>query len=69
VTDEGPNRDGLNVGEWSFGELNVPAYPEERVFRHVQRGLCRYGEVTLVIESKATLFGGKRRATFTCAAR
>ena len=69
VTDEGPNRDGLNIGEWSFGELNVPAYPEERVFRQVQRSLCRYGEVTLVIQGKRTLLGGRKRATFTCAAR
>ena len=44
----------------------MPAYPEMRVFRQVQRGLCRYGEVTLVIEGKATLFGGKRRMVFTC---
>jgi hypothetical protein len=69
VTDEGPDRDGLNVGEWSFGELNVPAYPEERVFRQVQRSLCRYGQVTLVMQGKRTLFGGRQRATFTCAAR
>ena len=66
VTDEGPDRDGLEVAEWSYGELNVPAYPEMRVFRQVQRGLCRYGEVTLVIEGKATLFDGKRRIVFTC---
>ena len=68
VTDEGPDRDGLKVAEWSYGELNVPAYPEVRVFRQVQRALCRYGEVTLVIEGKATLFGGKRRTVFTCGA-
>ena len=47
----------------------VAAYPEERVFRQVQRSLCRYGEVTLAIEAKRTLLGGRKRATFTCAAR
>jgi hypothetical protein len=69
VTDEGPNRDGLNIGEWSFGELNVPAYPELRVYRQVLRSLCRYGDVTLEVEHKVTLFGGRRTSTFTCAAR
>jgi hypothetical protein len=69
VTDEGPDRDGLNIGEWSFGELNVPAYPERRVYLQVQRSLCRYGDVELVIEGKRTMFGGLRKTTFTCAAR
>ena len=68
VTDEGPDRDGLKVSEWSYGELNVPAYPEVRVYRQVQRGLCRYGEVTLVIEGTSTLFAGRRRTVFTCGA-
>jgi hypothetical protein len=68
VTDEGPDCNGLDVAEWSYSELNVPVYPEVRVFRQVHRGLCRYGEVTLVIEGKATLFGGKR-TVFTCGAR
>jgi uncharacterized membrane protein YphA (DoxX/SURF4 family) len=69
VTDEGPNRAGLNIGEWSFGELNVPAYPEVRIYRQVLRSLCRYGDVTLEVQGKATLFGGRRKSTFTCAAK
>ena len=39
----------LDSTEWSFGELNVPTYPEERVFRQVHRSMLRYGPVTLKI--------------------
>jgi hypothetical protein len=31
VNDEGAGRNGLDINEWSFGELNVPSYPEIRV--------------------------------------
>ena len=66
VIDEGPDRDELRVAEWSYGELNVPAYPEVRVFHQVHRRLCQYGEVTLVIEGKATLLTPKRQMVFRC---
>jgi hypothetical protein len=69
ITDEGPNRDGLNIGEWSFGELNVPAYPELRIYRRVLSSICRYGDATLEVEGKRTLFGGQHKSTFTCAAK
>jgi hypothetical protein len=68
VTDEGPDRAGLSLSDWSYGELHVPPYPEVRVSRQVQFSLCRYGEVTLVVEGKATLFGGRRRTLFPCPA-
>src|SRR5207253_9658958 len=28
VTEEGPNRNGFSILDWSYGEMNVPAYPE-----------------------------------------
>jgi hypothetical protein len=67
VTDEGPDRAGLNIGTWSFGELNVPAYPELRIYRQVHRSLCRYGDITLVVERKRTLLRTRPKLTFTCA--
>ncbi|HJZ94930.1 MAG TPA: DoxX family protein [Candidatus Solibacter sp.] len=67
VTDEGPDRAGLNIGTWSFGELNVPAYPELRIYGQVHRSLCRYGDITLEVERKSTLLGDRPKLTFTCA--
>ena len=40
---------------------------EVRVFRQVHSRLCRYGDVTLVIEGKATLFCGRPRMVYSCA--
>jgi hypothetical protein len=30
----------LDINRWSYGELNVPVYPEPRVFRQVTRNVC-----------------------------
>jgi hypothetical protein len=62
----------LSVRRWSFAELNVPAYPEERVFRRVARGLCEQttapGGVTLEIHERPRFFGGAGRTkTLDCA--
>ena len=46
----------LSVYDWSFGEMNVPPYPEARIYRNLARSLCTYAEdasdVELVVESK-----------------
>ncbi len=34
----------LPLYEWSMTELNVPPYPEARVYRRLARRLCRYAE-------------------------
>jgi hypothetical protein len=72
ATREG-DRYALNVARWSFAELNVPAYPEERVFRRVARAVCALeaapGDVTLEIHERPRLWtevGGAK--TFDCAA-
>lgn len=62
LREDGQHR--LGVSEWSHGELNVPAYPETRVFRNIARHLCRYasgaGDVTLVIQEKPDWLTGAR---------
>jgi hypothetical protein len=30
----------LDINRWSYGELNVPVYPERRVFRQVAKSVC-----------------------------
>jgi hypothetical protein len=72
VYEEGPNRNSLNLSTWSLGELNVPAYPEPRIYRNVARSLCPYAarpsDITLVIQSKIALLHSQSRTTYTCAA-
>ena len=50
----------LDVGEWSYAELNVPPYPEPRVYKSVARAICRHagepGEVVLLIRGRLTWF-------------
>jgi len=46
----------LDVNRWAYGELNVPAYPEPRVYRNVAKQVCRYdpapSEIKLMIRRK-----------------
>jgi hypothetical protein len=56
----------LDVSDWSYGELNVPPYPEVRIYKNVARSLCRYGDVKLVVRGKAVLFNGFQELSFDC---
>jgi hypothetical protein len=64
------NRAGANVldvWEWSMGELGVPSYPEDRVFRAVARDVCRLAgdpaDVALVIFGRPDTLTGHRQTT------
>ncbi len=35
------NRNMVDLFSWSFGELNVPPYPEERVYKNIARHFCK----------------------------
>ena len=71
ISDEGPNRGGLDIDEWSWGELNVPSYPELRIYRNVAQLICGYSRdntgVELVFQEKLALAGGNRRSVYGCA--
>jgi hypothetical protein len=56
----------LSLYDWSFGELNVPPYPEARIYRNVAGRLCEYGKVTLEIEPKYRWFGEGQASTEDC---
>lgn len=49
---------------WAYGELNVPVYPEPRVFRRITEQVCAYAErpedVQLGLRGKPNLFTGVR---------
>jgi hypothetical protein len=70
VNQEPSGIDDLPILEWSYGELNVPPYPEVRVLRNVARAICAYArrpeEVTLVVRRRRTLAGGPRHEVFQC---
>jgi hypothetical protein len=57
----------LDLYEWSMGELSVPSYPEDRVFRAVARDVCRFadnpGDVVLVVFGRPGVLTGQREIT------
>ena len=52
----------LPVFEWSMAELNVPPYPEPRVYKQVARELCKLAEdengVELILKSSPAVLDG-----------
>ena len=71
VSDEGPNRGSLDINDWSLGELNVPSYPEPRIYKNVGRLICRYGAqdsgIELVVREQLSLFRGGGQSVYHCA--
>jgi hypothetical protein len=70
VTEEGPNRNGLDIDDWSRGEMNVPSYPETRIYKNVARWICGYtlagSGVELVVQEQLALVNGNRRSVYRC---
>ena len=58
----------LDPNMWAYGELNVPVYPEPRVYRRVARQICTYGqnasEIKLMIRGKPGPITGHREDEF-----
>lgn len=54
----------LDVHRWSFRDMHVPAYPEERVYRKAARKICAYADVpadvVLIIKGRPGLFDKAR---------
>ncbi|HLL13999.1 MAG TPA: MauE/DoxX family redox-associated membrane protein [Pyrinomonadaceae bacterium] len=62
----------VDVTRWSFGELNVPPYPAERVYKNVAHRICahatRPSEVVLEIHGEPGLFSRTRNVErYDCA--
>jgi hypothetical protein len=64
VMSDGVGANALDLYEWSMGELSVPSYPEDRVFRRVARDVCRLadtpGDVVLVVFGRPGILTGQR---------
>jgi len=59
----------LDVNRWAYGELNVPVYPEPRIYRRVAAQICATpgsspGEILLRIRRKPGVFTGARQSLF-----
>ena len=57
----------LPLFEWSMAELNVPPYPEPRVFRRLTNHVCKLAEgdneVELVMKERPTILDGSYHVT------
>jgi hypothetical protein len=58
----------LDINRWSYGELNVPLYPEPRVYRRVTQRVCEYAGhssgIKLLIKRKPNLLRGARQSEY-----
>ena len=70
VAEEGPNLSSLDINDWSFSELNVPSYPQIRIYQNVTRHICSYisngSGVELVVQGKHALVNSNRRYSYHC---
>lgn len=71
---QNPNSNKLQINptRWSLLELNVPSYPERRIFINVARNICAYAEqpseVILTIYGKPNRWNGYRETrSYNCA--
>ena len=60
----------LSLDTWAFKEMNVPAYPEERVFKNVARSVCAQSkaqsDMKLVIQERVTHGNKTVEKTLSC---
>lgn len=56
----------IKIFNWSMNELNVPPYPEERIFKNIQNYICKYtlntDDITLIIHQKPNIVTGVRKS-------
>lgn len=57
----------LPLLEWSIAELNVPPYPESRVFKNLTFKVCKLAEnndkIELIMKERPTIFDGSYKVT------
>ena len=61
----------IDPNSWSFAELNVPNYPEDRIFINITRRICSFtetpSEVKLMIYGRPNWLNGHRQTyNYTC---
>ena len=65
------NNNQLTIRKWALGEMNVPPYPESRIYRAVGTDVCRMTnnspELALYVRKKATLLHADQVTRYNCA--
>ena len=62
----------LDINRWAFGELNVPVYPEPRVFRRVAEQVCmtipedEFGPWLRILEKPDPFTGARQSEFYDC---
>jgi hypothetical protein len=58
----------LDVNRWSYGDLNVPLYPEPRIYKNVTRAFCESAghspDIKLRIKSKPKILSAARTSEY-----
>lgn len=62
----------LPLLEWSMADLNVPVYPETRVYKQITVDICKLAtnknEIELIVKERPTIFSGRYNVTrISCA--
>jgi hypothetical protein len=59
----------LNMQEWAVEDLNVPPYPEARLYKAIARDLCAQqrepGQLTLIV-TEQRMFGNSSETAYRC---
>ena len=70
ATKTADNKSIVNIDQWSFGELNVPSYPETRIYKNIAKYICRYAanasDVVLTLRAGPALINKEGPATYDC---
>jgi len=63
-------QDRINATAWSFGDLNVPVYPEPRIYKAIAASICsetgNSPDVVLVVHGRQTLVHREDERTYRC---
>lgn len=63
-------RSYITISEWSIAELNVPPYPETRIYRNVARQVCKAtgnpSDLVQVVSGRLSWFNRDGKQTWTC---
>lgn len=63
-------RNVLSIADWTFAELNVPPYPETRIFKNIARTICMAEndtrEVVLVMRGRLSWFYQEGQQVLDC---
>ncbi len=70
VQTDSRDRNVLPISDWAFAELNVPPYPETRIFENIARSICKVAsdprEVVLVMRGRLSWFYRDGQQALNC---